>query len=151
MSKVDEIKTEIDTDPIPRTYSGMTDQQVMDSMNLTIDRTVQSPVGSADLLAWAGDGERYMKLKTTSENVAKSDAVRSIAFAALAMINRDGTDFDFSLADRVAMLDALVTDGTLAAADKTALEALSNTSVSRGVELGLGVIRLGEVAEARRL
>lgn len=147
MGKVNDIKTEIDGDP--GTYSGLNDKAVADSMNAETV-VIKEPVSSANLLAWAGGGSRYMKLKNAADSHA-DDAIKSIAWAALTMIQRDGTDFDFNKADRAAMLDALVGASVLDPTDKSDLEDLANTNISRATQLNLSEIREGEVNEARRL
>jgi len=146
---LDILKSEIADDPLTKGYSSMTDQAITDSLN-TVDITIKEVISSSEMLAWSGGGARYMKLKNGADSGA-DDTIKSICWAALEMIKRDGTTFDFNLSDRVAMLDALVTASVLSAEDKTALEALANKTISRGTQLGLGIITVGHVQESGRI
>jgi len=146
---LDTLKSEIADDPLTRSYSGMTDQALADSLN-TADITIKDPISSADMLAWAGDSARYMKLKNGADSGA-DDTIKSICFVALEMIKRDATTFDFNLADRVAMLDALVSASVLSAGDKTSLESLANKTISRATQLNLEKVKIGHIEETRRI
>lgn len=148
------LRDEIQNDPEALGYAGKTDQEITDILN-TKNRNFNKPVPSTEILAWSGGNARYMKIKNTSEDTQKSDAIRSIAYAALRTIERDGTAFDVDKADRMEMLDALVSDGTLDASDKTALTALAAKTDSRAVELGVVAegdeVALGHVKQAKSL
>jgi hypothetical protein len=67
------------------------------------------------------------------------------------MIMRDNTTLDLNLPDRVSMLNALVAYGVLSQADKDSIDALSQESISRADELGLGSVKAGTVQQARSL
>jgi len=111
------------------------------------------PIGSAELLAWSagasdGDDPRLLKIETAAE-VHVSKQVHALAKAALKTIERDETELDLTLPDRMALVDGLVAGGVLSAADKTSLIATSTTAISRAEELELPVIKPGHVIEAR--
>ena len=142
------LKSEIESDPLEYGYSEMTDQEIVDSLN-TVDISIYQSISSAELLAWSGNNSRYMKLKNASEDTENTDAIRSICFTALEMIKRDETSLDLNLSDRVAMLDALISASVLEASDKTALETLATTTISRATQLGLSFVRMGDIQEAK--
>jgi len=75
--------------------------------------------------------------------------IKSVAQAAYLTITRDDTTLDLNLADRVALLDALVSYNVLTADDKASLESLATVAISRGEELGVGLVRAGDVIQAR--
>ena len=144
---LEKLKDEIASDPLTRGYAGMTDQQVADSINAA-NRTLKEATTSGQLLTWAGSASRYMKLKNASEDAAKDDSVRSICHVLLLLMGRDESN-DFTIADRIAMLDVLVTDGVLANADRTALESFAQKSISRAQEIGLSIVHPGVVGMAK--
>ena len=147
MADIALLKSEIESDPLGRNYSSMSDEQVADSLNNS-DRTKVVPISSAELLAWAASGGRLASIKAAIVGGADNTA-KSLAEAAYLMINRDGTSLDLSLADRVAMLDGLVAYGILSADDKSDLVSKSTVSCSRAEELSLGRVRTGDVIQAR--
>lgn len=149
MSNIDTIKLEIDGDPLSLGYSGMSDSAVALSLNQEVRNKLQ-PIGSAELLAWSAGNARLQKIKTSAES-GVDDTIKSIAHAAYLMITRSDTMLDLNLADRVALLDALVSYDVLTVEDKTSLESLATVAISRGEELGVGFVRAGEVAQARLL
>jgi len=66
------------------------------------------------------------------------------------MIKRDGTQLDLNLADRLAMVGALIAGGVLTVFDNTELEALANTSKQSTADiLDLGAVKLGHVKEIK--
>lgn len=147
------LTSEIANDPLTIGYSSMTDQQVADSLN-GLTRTRQTPISSAELLAWSGAGAdastkcRYERIQEAAATHG-TNAVRGAAVAALGMIERDGTSLDLSRSDRMAMLNAIVAGGVLTAGEKDELLALGAQSISRADELGLGIVGDGHVASAR--
>ena len=145
--RIQTIKTELDTDPLGLAYSGMDDSAAAASLNEKT-RSKLEPIGSAELLAWSANNARLQKIKTAAES-GVDDTIKSVAQAAHLMITRDGTTLDLNLADRVALLDALVSYSVLTADDKTSLESLATVAISRGEELGVGLVRVGDVIQAR--
>ena len=149
MANIAILKSEIDSDPLGRGYSGMDDTAVAVDVN-TAYRTKKEPISSAELLAWSASDARLQNIKNAAENGATDD-LKSLAQAAYLIVTRDGTTLDLNLADRVAMLDSLVAAGVLTAADRTSLDALATVSISRADELGLGSVKAGTVQQARSL
>jgi len=149
MANIAILKSEIDSDPLGRGYSGMDDTAVAVDVN-TAYRTKKEPISSAELLAWSASDARLQKIKNAAENGATDD-LKSLAQAAYLIVTRDGTTLDLNLADRVAMLDSLVAAGVLTDADRTSLDALATVSISRAEELALGLVRAGTVQQARSM
>lgn len=147
MADITLLKSEIDSDPLGRNYSAMSDKQVADSLNNS-DRTKVVPISSAELLAWAASDGRLASIKAAIDGGVDSTA-KSLAEAAYMMISRDDTSLDLSLPDRVAMLDGLVAYGILSAGDKSDLVSKSTVSCSRAEELSLSRVRTGDVIQAR--
>lgn len=149
MANIAILKSEIDSDPLGRGYSGMDDTAVAVDLN-TAYRTKKDPISSAELLAWSASDARLQNIKNAAENGATDD-LKSLAQAAYLIVTRDGTTLDLNLADRVAMLDSLVAAGVLTDADRTSLDALATVSISRAEELALGLVRAGTVQQARSM
>ena len=147
MADIALLKLEIDSDPLGRNYSAMSDKQVAESLN-NGDRTKTVSVSSAELLAWAASNGRLASIRAAIDGGVDNTA-KSLAEAAYMMVSRDGTSLDLSLADRVAMLDGLVAYGILSADDKSDLVSKSTVSCSRAEELSLGRVRTGDVTQAR--
>lgn len=125
------LKNEIDTDPLTRGYAGMTDQQVADSLN-TVDRTRNRSVMT---------GKEVKDRIDTTEWAGRTDAQKQII---LALCNRDDLD-PFGI-------DAQIFQDEMAGATNTlaALTAYRVENVSRGEELGLGIVNAVNVDTARR-
>lgn len=147
MSKITILKTEIQNDPLAKGYSSMSDQEIVDSINLK-NRSKFVEISSQELLAWSANNGRLAKIKNAINNGA-DDVVKSLAEAAYLLITRDDTSLDLNLTDRVAMLDALVSYAVLIPDDKTSLQALATVSISRAEELDIGLVRAGDVLQAR--
>lgn len=135
---VNALINEIKTDPLGRGYNTMTNQQLFNSLN-TKNRTKLLPLSSKQLLAWAAQEGRYSKILNGTtislSNTTQTNACRSICWAAIKMIERDGTELDLNLSDRVALVDALVSFTILSNADRTALYNLASINVSRLEEI----------------
>lgn len=124
------LKSEIQADPLTRGYAGMTDQQVADSLN-TVDRTRNRSVVS---------GKEVKDRIDLGEWAARTDAQKQIV---LALCNRDDLD-PFGI-------DATIFQDAMAGATTTLanLTAYRVEDISRGVELGLGVVNDYDVYAAR--
>lgn len=82
-------------------------------------------IPSRELLAWSGQSGRLKKLKDAENNLALPSDVRNVVSAAILMIERDGTSIDLNLADRQAMLAALVSAEVFSQSDSDSLYALA--------------------------
>lgn len=134
MSRIDDIKTEIDTDPLSRGYSGMSDEAVAASMNDTIDR-------SRNLSSLTGD--QIFDATDSTEFAALTDHKQGLW---LSFCGRDTIDpFGSS---NVAFVQWVFGGGSTTA---SSLGSLRTESVSRATELGLGVVRVNNVTEARAI
>ena len=117
---------------------------------IEVDRDVLIPIRSDDLLAWSAMSSRFMKIKRAMEDEAKTDEIRSIAWAAMKMIERDGTDLDLNLSDRAAMLDTLVSDEILSESDKNDLYSVATKTISRAQELNIRLpLQRDDIIKAR--
>ena len=145
--KIQTIKTELETDPLGLGYSGMDDSAAAVAFNEKT-RSKLEPISSSELLAWSANNTRLQSIKSAAESGA-DDTIKSVAQAAYLMITRDDTTLDLNLTDRVALLDALVSYNVLTADDKASLESLATVAISRGEELGVGLVRAGDVIQAR--
>lgn len=149
---IPKLKEEINNDPLGRGYSAMDDAAVASSLNVA-DRSRIVEITSAKLLAWSagasvGDRPRLIKIDEASASHASED-VKAVASVCAEMVRRHGTSIDLNLADHVALLDALVVGGVLSSDDKTDLLQLASESISRADELGIGLVRPGDVIQAR--
>jgi len=131
MADIVKLKTEIDTDPLARGYSGMSDAAVAVDIN-TVYRTVN---------------------KDTMTGTEVLNAIVKSEFNALTAENKQlvwdlihlGTLNPFGLEA------SLLTDAFGGGSSTiTALAALRKTNVSRAEELGLGHVYEGHVQEARK-
>lgn len=141
------LKTEIDTDPLARGYSGMSDAEVAASLN-TVDRPGDVP---------AKDVKRYLMMvgkwaKISDHTVNASDEADRQACIALIDALKEFDDFDLQDAAVKSVveenLDALI-PGYISADDKATILALENNRQSRAQELGLGRVTEYDVARVR--
>ena len=156
MQDLDALKQELAADPLARGYAGMTDEQRLASLR-AVDVPVKRSIHSAALLAWSGAGGRRRKLTALANGIGdllglttdQTNNLRNIAEVALVMLNRDGTELDLNLPDRVAMVDALTNAYCFSVEDKDALYALANGFVSRESQLPCGELHLAGVSASR--
>jgi len=127
------LKTELDTDPLTRGYSGMTDQEAADDLNVVYRTLPVDTVSGSDIFNNTDDVE-YGALTAEEQNrwvnmcgVETVDVASGVAKSLEAELFGPGTD------------------------TRTNLAALKMRDVSRGVELGLGEVKAGNVEEVRRL
>jgi len=149
MSFLTRLRDELLNDPLGRGYSSMDEVEVIHSL-AQVDRGVLFPIKSNDLLAWSGANGRYMKIKRVAEDAAQSDEIRSIAWASMKMIERDGTDLDLNLSDRASMLDVLVAATILSQSDKDDLYSMATQTISRAQELNISLpLQRNDIIKAR--
>lgn len=134
-----DIKSEIDTDPLGRGYSGMTDVQVTDSMNNTIDRPSERESLTGGEIANAIVASEFNDAGVTDQQRAN---VRWVAdFSATSV------DVTTGSAARSILLNAFGSGTTT----RTNLSNLVSITISRAEELGLGEVKVGEVEQARSI
>lgn len=124
------LRSEIQSDPLTRGYAGMTDIQVADSLN-TVDRTRNRSVIT---------GKEVKERIDVGEWATRTDAQKQII---LALCNRDDLD-PFGI-------DATIFQDAMAGATTTLanLNAYRVEDVSRGEEIGFGVVSEADVYAAR--
>tara|TARA_Y100000310_G_C20126585_1_gene553902 strand:- start:47 stop:499 length:453 start_codon:yes stop_codon:yes gene_type:complete len=130
------LSDELKSDPLGRGYEFMSASEIITSL-LNVDREVFLPIPSDDLLGWAAANGRYIKIKRVAEDDSLSDEIRSIAWGAMTLLDRDGISLDLNDSSIVAMIDALILAGVFVEAEKQELFALSATQMSRAIELGI--------------
>ena len=149
MSFLTRLRDELLNDPLGRGYASMDEVEVIHSL-IEVNRDVLFSIRSDNLLAWSAMGGRFMKIKRAMEDEAQSDEIRSIAWAAMKMVERDGTDLDLNLSDRAAMLDALVASGILSESDKDDLYDAATQTISRASELNIHLpLQRNDITKAR--
>jgi len=128
------LKTEIDTDALVRGYAGMTDQQVADSLNNTIDREVNIDSLTGDEVFQSTAAAAWTALTEGKKNQW------------LAFCGRETID-PFGPANVQLVIDLFGVGSTTL----TNLQTLRKRTVSRETELGLGNVDPGDVAQARAM
>lgn len=125
------LKSEIEVDSLTRGYTGMTDQQVADDLN-TIYRTRNRSVMT---------GKEVKDRISVGEWDARTDSQKQII---LALCNRDDLD-PFGIDAQIFQDEMVGATATIAA-----LVAYRVEDISRGEELGFGVVTQYDVDAARR-
>lgn len=127
------LKEELDTDPLGRGYSSMTDEEAAADLNTTYCERDRLSMTASEVLN-AADQDEYNAL---------SDAAREAFWRILHM----GSELNpFGMEANIMVAIFGVGSDTIAA-----LQVLRKENISRGVELGLGHIRIGHVIHARSL
>ena len=145
------LNAELITDPLGQGYAGMTDTEAADDLS-TEYRDVNYPV-LIDAVNYAvreaGKWTSYREKADlqTVEGIYDNQSMREFmdmfaSFTSLPEIDLQGTYMD-------ALIDAMVVEGSMGAGVAASLKAFGVQTVSRGVELNLGVVRAGEVQTAR--
>ena len=147
------LSDELTNDPLTRGYAGMTDEEATTDLN-TEYRDVNYPI-LIDAVNYAirenGKWTQYREaseLQTVSgtyDNQSMREFMDMFTgFTSLPEIDMQGVYMD-------GLIDDMVTEGSMGAGVAAALKAFGVQTVSRGVELGLGRIRVGDVEYARTL
>ena len=131
MADLAKLRTELTTDPLARGYAGMSDAQVITSLN-TANRTItRSVIPSFEVV----------------------NAIVATEYAALTQVQRDAVQLvtgagnvDANNSNVRAIFQNVFGAGTTT---RTNLLALPTVSVSRATELGIGEVHTGDVAAAR--
>lgn len=127
---IDILKTELTTDPLTRGYSGMLDAEVTVDLN-TVYRTSNKIIMSSTEVFNAIDKGEFNVLNATEKQLIWD-------ILHLGEINPFGLEADLFV-DIFGGGSTTITD----------LQNLRKNNVSRGVELGIGNVREGNVWEAR--
>ena len=142
------LSNEINNDPLGLGYASMDAYQIRDSINGKT-RSAYKALTSNDLLKWSGVNGRYIKVKTAAENTSLSDEIRSAAYTAVVMVNRDNTVFDYNDSNSQDIMNILVTNNVISDSDKTDLINSATTLISRVEELGLPKLRKKDIERAQ--
>jgi hypothetical protein len=141
------LKNELTTDPLGLGYAAKTDQQCYDLL-VAKTRSRQRQLTTTDLLEWAGTNQRFLKVKNAAAVTADSQT-KNVAAILQTLLQSPGIAFDFNRAASSNMIDFLVTQNVLVAADRTALQSLANESINRFIELGIPEYEAGDINVAR--
>jgi hypothetical protein len=147
------LRDELLTDPAARGYEAYVDLGNNAALVRLLNERLYAQVGarrisSAELLIWAAQDDRLGRLKAAIGDTALPSALRTIADAAVQVIERDGTEIDMSRPEIQQMVTALVQASVFTADDQSSLETLSTAQVSRA-EIVLGrQVSLADVREA---
>ena len=139
---------ELVEDPLGVGYKNMNAYEIRDSLNAKT-RVFYNPLTSNDLLKWSGVNGRYIKVKKAAEDTNLSDEVRSAAIAAMVMVDRDNTVFDFNDHTSQQIVNTLVNQGVVSQEDKDDLISLLSETQTRAQELGLPVLRKKDIEKAQ--
>jgi len=142
------LSNEINNDPLGVGYASMDAYQIRDSINGKT-RSAYKVLTSNDLLKWSGINGRYIKIKTAADNTGLSDEIRSAAFAAVVMVERDNTLFDYNDGDSQSIFNILVSNDIISEEDKNDLLTTLIENISRSQELGLPQLRKKHVERAQ--
>jgi len=142
------LSNEINNDPLGLGYASMDAYQIRDSINGKT-RSAYKVLTSNDLLKWSGINGRYIKIKTAADNTGLSDEIRSAAFAAVVMVERDNTLFDYNDGDSQSIFNVLVSNDIISEDDRNDLLATLTENISRAQELGLPQLRKKHVERAK--
>ncbi len=143
MNRILTLKGEITNDPLVVGYSEMTDQQTTDSLNSETISAKQH-INTRDIKSYLTLVGKYYPISQSTAASAKETMFNLQEF-------NDGFDMTVSGAETILtnMLDALIADGLIDVNDKTYILGLGDKLISRGEQLGLGTVKVGEVMEAR--
>lgn len=142
------LSNEINNDPLGLGYASMDAYQMRDSINGKT-RSAYKVLTSNDLLKWSGINGRYIKIKTAADNTGLSDEIRSAAFAAVVMVERDNTLFDYNDGDSQSIFNVLVSNDIISEDDRNNLVTTLTENISRAQELGLSQLRKKHVERAK--
>ena len=142
------LSNEINNDPLGVGYASMDAYQIRDSINGKT-RSSYKVLTSNDLLKWSGTDGRYIKVKNAADNTSLSNEIRSAAFAAVVMVERDNTLFDYNDTNSQNIFNVLVSNDIISQEDKNDLVSTLTENVSRAQELGLPQLRKKHVERAK--
>ena len=134
------LSNEINNDPLGVGYASMDAYQIRDSINAKT-RSSYKELTSNELLKWSGVNGRYIKVKTAADNTSLSDEIRSAAYAAVVMVDRDNTIFDYNDTNAQNIFNILVSNDIISEDDKNDLLSTLTENISRSQELGLPLLR----------
>ena len=147
------VSDELANDPLARGYAGMTDVEATDDLN-TEYRDVNYPI-LLDAVNYAirenGKWTEYSESAALQTVAGTYDNQSMKEFMDMFTGFTSLPEVDMQAAYMDGLIDAMVAEGSMGGAVATALKAFGVRTVSRAVELELGVLRVGDIEEARRI
>lgn len=141
------LKTEINEDPLVRGYSGMSNQEIANSLNEE-NIPVQGSVPISKLIKASAKNDLIYKLKQGAESGDKDK--RRLCDAALTIFTSPHISvLDVTDPEVDGMLAALVFLSIVTQEEVNEIKSYGVVNVSRASQLGLGKIKLGYVQKAR--
>jgi hypothetical protein len=142
------LKTELTADPLGRGYATMSDAEAAASLN-TANRALVSlkMVQYRTMMADIGV-EATRAIMTAMAAAGQTDTV--VALVDLWLKDPKSEGVDMGHANTRAVIDDLVTAGSITAAQAAGVKAMAESTVSRATELGLPTILPGYIAKARK-
>lgn len=137
MSRIDILRAELTDDPLTRGYSGMSDVAAAANLN---DDTLGDTLPIDTLTA----AEIYEQIDTDEFNVL-SDANKATVDRILSL----GGDINLTVSSKARTALLTVFAGAAGEATRPAIGAEVIRAVSRGVEIGIGSVKAGQVQMAR--
>ena len=134
------LKTELDTDPLARGYSGMTDEEIVTSLTGTVDRTVDKDTMTPEEIMAAFDDSEFEAL--TEGKYRKVQAVLTLG---------DNIPVGPGTVARQWLVNATTGAFPNGTATFTSLSSAVQETVNRSVELFGRDVILGDVQNARSL
>jgi len=147
------LSDELANDPLARGYAGMTDEQATTDINteyrdvnysILIDAVNYAIRENGKWTSYREKAELQQTPGTYSNQFMREFMDIFTGFTSLPEVDMQGAYMD-------GLIDAMVVEGSMGAGVAAALKAFGIQTVSRGVELGLGTVRVGDVEEARRI
>ena len=114
-----------------------------------LNRTRLRPLTMQELREWAGLNAHGFNIYSAITNTALTDQERNVAYVADKLMGTDGGSLDPGNILHLAIVNVLVTAGIIDTDDRAALADKATEEISRATELGLGVVRAGDVQRAR--
>jgi len=141
------LNDELVNDPLVRGYTSMSSQAAADSLNLTIDRSIDVRIPMRDLTTYLATVNKLEPIDDRSKNPgAAHDECFSFMFS---VDNPNYDDMDINNTDTLTMLQAIKAAGFLDNADVTVIQAMGQKDVNRAEELTLGKVEPGHVEGER--
>lgn len=122
---------ELTIDPLTRGYSGMSDEEVVADMNDLYCTRQRTNVAGYEILAVTDDDEWDL--------LTEAEKTQWLSLCAIAVV-------DIGSGAAMAMEAALFGPGTVT---RTSLVALKTEDISRGTEIGWGLVKVGHIEMAR--
>lgn len=140
------LKTEIS---LPA-YSGMTDQEIADSLNAATISTFKK-VEYSDVASYLRVVGKWLAIHESALESARSFKLDMQTFNSFDLSKPRILTFPTVQETVNTALDALITDSLIDATDKAVILSMADDTISRARELGLPVIKTGHIETARVL